>query len=308
MKFSCKQVLALVAVLLAVPLVTGCESMDGWTGGKSVNAANADDISKPMDITSQRLDSAPGVRDIPQFPVPQDRDLKVMTSKLSGGSVEIYDLDNDSTGMGGSVPSVQPEYAGMQMASNPSVTVFPLDGVGGSYPGELTPTGAAPVASVQQWPNSVLPVGNTGFAGGMTSAPGQWKDDAKMAIVGGKLAPSVGTNVSSVYFPYGSAGIGGQENSALKNVAETAKFAPVERVSVEGHASPPTQSDDPIKAKILNLKESMNRAQAVSQHLIEQGVPAEKIKAVGWGDTKPAAGDEAAQRRVDIVTGLTATP
>lgn len=305
MKISRKQVLALGAVLLALPMMTACESMNGWTGGKAKNAANADDISKPMDITSQRMDAAPGVLDVPQFPVPQDRDLKVMTSKLSGGSVEIYNLDDDSAQMdSASVPPVQPVYAGIPLATDPNVTVYPLDGVGGSYGNQVT---SAPLP-VQEWPNAVLPMGRMASSGpgSMTAAPGQWKDDARMNIVGGKLAPAVGTDVSSVYFPYGSAGIGSPERSALKNVAETAKFAPVDRVSVEGHASPPTQTDDPIKAKILNLKESMNRAQAVSQSLIEQGVPAEKIKAVGWGDTKPASGNEAAQRRVDIVTGLNA--
>ena len=75
----------------------------------------------------------------------------------------------------------------------------------------------------------------------------------------------------------------------------------MDRVRVEGHASTNAGTNDPIRARILNLKESMNRAYAVSRTLIEEGVPAEKIKTIGYGDTVPA-GSEDQQRRVDIVT------
>lgn len=271
--------LALAAIVALIPALGACEST---SGEKSV---------EPVKITSN-LDNAPAAS-VPQFPIPEDRDLRVMTSKLSGGSVEIYELDGTPPPMGASVPPVQPVYDGIPLATDPRVTVYPLDGApmaGSGYGG-----GAAP-----SWPSAAVPPGGQG----MTPPPGAWGGDAPMDIVSGRLSPRQSGGVSSVYFNYGSANIGSPERSVLRNVAETAKFAPVDRVSVEGHASAPAQVSDPIKAKILNLKESMNRAQAVSQNLIESGVPAEKIKAVGWGDTKQSPGNEADQRRVDVITGL----
>ncbi len=285
MKTFTKNIFILIAALVVFPLAA-CEHYSDSSDSVQVSSTTSQD----------RLDTAPGVRTVPQFPVPNDRDLKVMTSKLSGGSVEIYDVDSGMLqNIGAPVPQVQPDYVGIPMASDPNVTIYPLDGYN-NYPGELRPAPAPMAAGPREWPNAVLPVG------GMTPPPASFGGDQPMAIEGGKLASRAGGDVSNIYFPYGSARLGGNERSVLDNVAETAKFAPVDRVSVEGHASAVAQVDDPVKAKILNLKESMNRASAVSQQLIEKGVPAEKIKTVGWGDTKPTSGGEAAQRRVDIYT------
>ena len=294
MRFFTKTALAMIAAFAILPL-GACEHFSG------------DDVSDDVKVTSAppvdaRLDAAPGVRPVPQFPVPNDRDLKVMTSKLSGGSVEIYDVDSGAPQtMGAPVPQVQPDYVGIPMATDPNVTIYPLDGYA-DYPGELRPMPAPSVTASQgSWPNAVLPVGKV-YDSGLTPPPESFGGDQRMAIEGGKLVSRAGNDVSNIYFPYGSSRLDGSDRSVLDNVAETAKFAPVERVSVEGHASMKTQTNDPVKAKVLNLKESMNRASEVSAQLIEKGVPAEKIKTVGWGDTKPAGGSEAAQRRVDIYT------
>lgn len=274
----------MLAVLVILPLAA-CEHYSD---------DREDSIAVSSTAAASRLDSVPGVQAVPQFPVPNDRDLKVMTSKLSGGSVEIYDLDGGaSQGGWASVPPVQPDYVGIPMATDPNVIIYPIDGYN-NYPGELRPAPSA-VGRPQQWPNAVMPVG-------MTPPPSSFGGDQPMAIEGGKLASRAGGDVSNVYFGYGSASLDGSDRSVLNNVAEAAKFAPVDRVRVEGHASAPTQVNDPVKSKILNLKESMNRASAVSSELIAKGVPAEKIKTVGWGDTQPTSGGEAAQRRVDIYT------
>ncbi len=300
MRAFTKTILAAVAVLVILPL-GACETVEGWTDGETPKAKEtqktAELATPPM---SSGMDNAPGVRAVPNFPVPADRDLKVMTSKLSGGSVEIYDLDG-ATDMGAPVAPVTPDYQGIPMASDSRVTVYPIDGYA-AYPGEMRPMPVAPVSSYASGqPNSILPPGQT-FGSGMTPPPDSFGGDQPMAIEGGKLSSRSGPSVSNIYFPYGSAALDGSDSRVLNDVAETAKFAPVDRVSVEGHASMPTQVNDPVKAKILNLKESANRATKVSEQLIQNGVPAEKIKTVAWGDTKPAGGPEAAQRRVDIYT------
>jgi outer membrane protein OmpA-like peptidoglycan-associated protein len=283
--------MACIAVFAILPL-GACEHLSGDDTNNDIAVTSAGPA--PVDT---RLDTAPGVRPVPQFPVPNDRDLKVMTSKLSGGSVEIYDLDSGAA-QGAPVPAVQPDYVGIPMATDPNVTVYPLDGYN-DYPGELRPQPPSAFAGATQWPNSILPMGQ---ANAMTPPPVSFGGDQPMAIEGGKLSSRAGNDISNIYFPYGSARLDGNDRSVLSNVAETAKFAPVDRVSVEGHASLRAQTNDPVKAKILNLKESTNRAVAVSQELIQKGVPAEKIKTVAWGDTKPSGGGEAEQRRVDIYT------
>ena len=293
-RFFKKSFLVVVVGLFVSPLLGACAAMEDWSDIPNVKNETAKEEVK----VTNRLDSAPGIQPVPQFPVPGDRDLKVMTSKLSGGSVEIYDIDGGAQMAAPIGPvSVEQTPAGIPLATDPRVTVYPLDGVSTVY------TPAYPQA--QGWPNAVLPVGHTA-SGSMTPGPDAWGGDdgrGSLAIEGGKLVSRAGPNVSNIYFPYGSARLGREDSNVLSNVAETAKFAPVERVSVEGHASKPTQTNDPIKSRILNLKESMNRATAVSAELIEKGVPAEKIKTVGWGDTKGAGEGEAAQRRVDVLTG-----
>jgi outer membrane protein OmpA-like peptidoglycan-associated protein len=294
-----KPVLAVLACLIVAPL-GACDTAEGWnTKAHRGGVPDQYDVvdSAPMPVTS-RLEDAPGVRAVPDFPPPGDRDLKVMTSKLSGGSVEIYDLDG-STNMSAPVAPVTPDYAGIPMATDSRVTVYPIDGYA-AYPGEMP---SMQPATQKEWPNSILPMGQT-YGSGMTPPPDSFGGDRRMAIENGKLVSKAGTAVSNIYFPYGSARLDRNDHGVLRNVAETAKFAPVDRVSVEGHASSPTQVNDPVKSKILNLKESMKRAAAVSEELIQKGVPAEKIKTVGWGDTKASSGGEAEQRRVDVYTGL----
>ena len=287
-----------VAALAVIPL-TACEGLGGWEERNPT--VQTTDAGKPMELGSTRLDNAPGVTPVPNFPVPQDSDLKVMTNKLSGGSVEIYNIDDAASGGPAPVAPVQADYAGIPLATDPRVTVYPIDGSGGTYPGQL-----AMAPPEKTWPNSIMPVSHMPGQGDMTPPPAAWGSEQPMDIVAGKLSPRIGNDISSVYFSYGSAKLGSSERSALTNIAETAKFAPVDRVSVEGFASANAQTPDPVKAKILNLKESMNRVQTVSTSLIQNGVPPEKIKTVAWGDTKPVPGNEAAQRRVDVVTGPSA--
>lgn len=279
MRLFNKVFLVMLICLLTGPMLAGCESYGAWNErGKTEQQTGSGGGD-----TTARLDNPP----IPHFPVPEDRDLKIMTSKLSGGAVEIYDLDGEiPSGTGAGVAPVTPDYIGIPVATDPRVTVYPLDGVGGGGAGA-------------GWASAPMPITQSPVSGGhgMTPPPVAWGGDAN-----GVPSPEIGQSVSRVYFPYGSAALNSSNRAALGDVAEMAKFAPVDRVSIEGHASARAQTSDPVKAKILNLKESMNRAQAVSQNLIESGVPAEKIKTVAWGDTRPSGG-EATQRRVDIVTG-----
>ncbi len=169
-------------------------------------------------------------------------------------------------------------YQGVTSAQDPRVTIYPLD--------------ASPDNQIQPATMSAVPV-----------TPPQPVEtvmrDSKKALV-----PVVGNDLSSIYFAYGSAYLDNPSRKALSEIAQTAKFAPVDRVLVEGHASPSHTSGDPISTKIINLKQSMERAQVVAESLMMKGVPPEKIKTTAWGDTKPTGGVDAQNRRVDIITGI----
>lgn len=280
MRIPTKPAIILLTMVLGSPVLAGCETVKSWTGTSS-----RDDITvtnAPAEGMTAMPDNGGrgGYTQIQPVP-PSDRDLRAMTSKLSGGAVEIYNVGDGSPVYGGSgfanasvppVSSVQmPE--GISLATDPRVTVYPLDG--SNYPTSPSYGGWSGEATYRPSPAPVVPAGLT----------------------------SAGPAAASIYFTHGSSRLGSGDKARLDEAAEVAKFAPVDRIRVEGHASRPTQSSDPIESRILNLKESMNRAYEVSRDLIRNGVPAEKIKTVGWGDTKPTGADDSQNRRVDVLTG-----
>lgn len=177
------------------------------------------------------------------------------------GAVGVVGMAPPPTPFGG---SALPNYGVGVSASDPSVTIFPVEG---------SPAGV----------------------GGMSP---NYFDQSMNA---GQGAAYGGDN--QIFFRNGSSRLGGGDMNKLSNVAEQAKFAPVNRITVAGYASKPSQAGvHTVEGHILNLKESMNRSFAVSKTLMRKGVPAEKIKTVSWGATK-ASGNNAQDRRVDVIMG-----
>lgn len=229
----------------------------------------------------------PGTVPVPQFPKPDQKDLVVLSGKLSGGAVEVYDLEGSA---------MRPSSAtdggkGVPFAMDPSITVFPIDGES-AYPAHgMNNVGEIPSPYVER----------EGLDGFSAPLPSGFVPVRRPGILAGG-APA------QVYFQHGSASLNQEARQVLSSVAEDAKFSPVDRIRVEGHASSRAQTHDPVTNKVLNLKESMNRAFAVSEDLIRKGVPAEKIQTTGWGDTMappeiPGKDAEAAARRVDVFSG-----
>lgn len=192
---------------------------------------------------------------------------------MGNSSVEIFDLV-DNVGFGaapmGQAPTM-PSFNNGVFSSDSSVTIFSLDGP--------------------------APMLGGGFGGGMNNQAGY------VPAPYNSTGYSGGNGANQIFFKHGSSRLGGGDLSKLSTVADQAKFAPVSRITVAGHASQPTQAgSQTVQGHILNLKESMNRAYAVSKSLIRKGVPAEKIKTVSWGATKPT-GNDGQDRRVDIIMG-----
>ena len=65
-------------------------------------------------------------------------------------------------------------------------------------------------------------------------------------------------------------------------------------LTVEGHT-------DTIGSEDYNQKLSENRANAVKNALIQQGVDERRITAIGYGESQPISSEHAVNRRVSIV-------
>lgn len=102
-----------------------------------------------------------------------------------------------------------------------------------------------------------------------------------------------------VHFRTNSAQVRGRSRELLDNVARVLLAHPeIEEVRVEGHTDDRGPEDE-------NQELSRRRADSVMSYLIEQGVPAERLVAKGFGESDPVESNEtragrAANRRVEL--------
>lgn len=68
------------------------------------------------------------------------------------------------------------------------------------------------------------------------------------------------------------------------------KKFPVKKVIIEGHT-------DSQGSEAYNQQLSLKRAQAVKNYLISQGIPAERIEAIGLGESQPISENNTPQGR-----------
>jgi OOP family OmpA-OmpF porin len=100
-------------------------------------------------------------------------------------------------------------------------------------------------------------------------------------------------------FASGRTEIAPEHNELLQNVARAASVFPRSQIVVEGHTDS-YGSDD------TNMSLSQERADAVSAYLADTfGIPAFRISAIGYGETRPIANNETPQgrernRRIDV--------
>ncbi|MBI3701685.1 MAG: OmpA family protein [Afipia sp.] len=102
-----------------------------------------------------------------------------------------------------------------------------------------------------------------------------------------------------IRFESGKAAIDQDSRGLLDRLIATALRCPSANIEVAGH----TDSDGDSAA---NMSLSEKRAQAVADYLVQAGLPNTRLKAVGYGSTKPIASndsdeDKAKNRRIDFV-------
>jgi outer membrane protein OmpA-like peptidoglycan-associated protein len=86
-----------------------------------------------------------------------------------------------------------------------------------------------------------------------------------------------------VHFDTDQADLEGQDEAALKKFASVAdQYFGDATITIEGYA-------DPAGARDHNLDLSQRRAEAVREYLVSQGLDGERLRAVGYGESRPVA-------------------
>ncbi|MBL0693944.1 OmpA family protein [Comamonas sp. JC664] len=116
-------------------------------------------------------------------------------------------------------------------------------------------------------------------------------------------APSRLPTEHHVQFPVGQSTLSDSERRNLDAVADYLKANPRVSLRIEGH----TDNTGPEE---LNRTLSQERADAVRQYLIQQGIESSRLTAKGFGPDQPIASNEthegrSANRRVEFVTSTT---
>jgi outer membrane protein OmpA-like peptidoglycan-associated protein len=115
---------------------------------------------------------------------------------------------------------------------------------------------------------------------------------------------SSGEPAATVRFMAGSASLTGNARAQVREIAQMYR----QRgggIRVEGHASSRTRNMDPVQHHLVNFNVSLNRANAVAEELVRQGVPSEAVFVAAMSDSQPLyyevmpAGD-AGNQRVEI--------
>jgi OmpA-OmpF porin, OOP family len=96
----------------------------------------------------------------------------------------------------------------------------------------------------------------------------------------------------NVRFDTGKAVVKDKYNKDIKTVATFMKIDPGLKVVIEGHT-------DNVGNDAYNQKLSEERAQSVRQYLIDKfGIDGTRLKAVGYGESKPIAGNDTEEGRM----------
>lgn len=97
----------------------------------------------------------------------------------------------------------------------------------------------------------------------------------------------------AIYFEFGSSVIKSESHSVLDQVAQILTTRDdYKELHVEGHT-------DNVGGEEPNQKLSKNRSLSVKKYLMSKGIKGEKIKAVGFGKTKPIATNTTAEGRAE---------
>jgi len=101
-----------------------------------------------------------------------------------------------------------------------------------------------------------------------------------------------------ILFDVNSSSLRRDSQQTLRDLATNFRNYPDEQVTIEGHT-------DSVGTPSYNQTLSQQRASAVGNYLATEGVPSERITAIGYGETRPKASNDTPEgrqlnRRVEI--------
>jgi outer membrane protein OmpA-like peptidoglycan-associated protein len=96
------------------------------------------------------------------------------------------------------------------------------------------------------------------------------------------------------YFDYDSSQLKPGAYAELRRISDVLAKYPQTTLEVGGHT-------DTRGSESYNQALSERRARAVADELIRNGIPAQRIRIVGYGETRPISSNDATNRRVEIL-------
>jgi len=115
------------------------------------------------------------------------------------------------------------------------------------------------------------------------AAPGPTPiDSARVVAVASRLAEGHSVTLPALYFAQGQADLLPAVQASLDTLAQVLGSHPALRLEVQGHTD--TQGDPAINQRL-----SRQRAAAVCAYLVAHGVAASRLRAVGYGGSRPVA-------------------
>lgn len=107
-------------------------------------------------------------------------------------------------------------------------------------------------------------------------------DSGRVAVLATRLASGQALTLRALYFEQGKADLLPQVQASLDTLARALVRRPTLRLEVQGHTD---NQGDPAINQLL----SRRRAEAVCQYLARRGVVASRLRAVGYGGSRPVA-------------------
>jgi len=172
-------------------------------------------------------------------------------------------------------------------------------------PRQVAPSKAAllpqpPVASLKPRPRSYLPVAATSAPvprAAPTPLPAvapvtqpALLDSGRAAAVATRLASGQAVTLRALYFEQGQAELLPPVRAGLDTLAQALAARPALRLEVQGHTD---NQGDPAINQLL----SRRRAEVVCQYLAAHGVAATRLRAVGYGGSRPVADNRQPDQR-----------
>lgn len=175
--------------------------------------------------------------------------------------------------------------------------------------GSPRPAAAAPVAPTPAAPTPPppppTPVLRDSDGDGVVDDRDRCPDTPRGVAVDNNGCPRQGSaTLQGVTFEYNSARLTAESRPVLNEVAADLKKYPQLQVELQGHT-------DSIGSDAFNLRLSDQRAQAVRDYLLSQGVGARQLEAKGYGESQPVADNKTDTGRAEnrrVVMRVIANP